>query len=53
MKRLNKIQKIAIALVMAIGVAVPVAMAQGSTGTEAVKRNAAFTGAGMAGTAAG
>ena len=45
MKRLNKIQKIAIALFLAIGVAVPVAMAQGATeGT--VKQERGFHGRG-------
>ena len=46
MKRLNKIQKIAIALVMAIGVAVPVAMAQGSSGTRGGKQERGFNGRG-------
>ena len=46
MKRLNKIQKIAIALVMAIGVAVPVAMAQTSDNGGGVKKERGFHGRG-------
>lgn len=46
MKRLNKIQKIAIALVMAIGVAVPVAMAQTSGTSDGVKKERGFHGRG-------
>ena len=42
MKRLNKIQKIAIALVMAIGVAVPVVMAQTSDNGGSVKKERGF-----------
>jgi len=46
MKRLNKIQKIAIALVMAIGVAVPVVMAQTSDNGGSVKKERGFHGRG-------
>ena len=46
MKRLNKIQKIAIALVMAIGVAVPVVMAQTSDNGGGVKKERGLHGRG-------
>lgn len=46
MKRLNKFQTIAIALVMAIGVAVPVAIAQSSDNSGSVKKERGFHGRG-------
>ncbi|MGA9768006.1 MAG: Spy/CpxP family protein refolding chaperone [Blastocatellia bacterium] len=46
MKRLNKIQTIAIALVMAIGVAVPAALAQSADDSGSVKKERGFHGRG-------
>jgi protein CpxP len=46
MKRLNKIQTIAIALFLAIGVAVPVAIAQSSDNSVGVKKARGFHGRG-------
>ena len=46
MKRLNKIQTIAIALFLAIGVAIPVAMAQTSDNGGGVKKERGFHGRG-------
>jgi protein CpxP len=46
MKKLNKIQTIAIALIMAIGIAVPAAMAQSSDDSGSVKKERGFHGRG-------